>query len=193
MNTDNIKFVSRQEGLALASKGVKTAYDASIYAKGDTNTLSPFFAHKEACIPVPGQLRLYSKTVEGIWQGLKVINGNSDFHYFDRTYIQKRKHIAGRTLSGWLYDGELLDVVTARRVIYRPAYEYQWTKLVSPQLKTEFERMWLQGHTLYFFDFGSNDNPKVAEKSLCHSALIVQFLKQELARKYKLPVPEPIF
>jgi hypothetical protein len=48
-------------------------YDVSSYADHPYCTLSPFWPH--GGIPVPGMPGTTSDSVEGIWQGLKLIDG----------------------------------------------------------------------------------------------------------------------
>src|SRR5207248_9110280 len=54
--------------------------DASSYAEFPYCTLSPMWVH--GGIPVPGMPGTTSDTVEGIWQGLKVIRGAIAPRYF---------------------------------------------------------------------------------------------------------------
>lgn len=55
-------------------------YDVSSYADFPYCTLSPMWVHGN--IPVPGMSGKVSDTVEGIWQGLKVIRDKPAFHLF---------------------------------------------------------------------------------------------------------------
>ena len=58
------------------------AYDVSSYADHPWCTLSPMWAH--GGIPVPGMQGTVSDSVEGIWQGLKIIDGSIAPSFFKR-------------------------------------------------------------------------------------------------------------
>src|SRR3954466_7761883 len=64
-----------------------TVYDVSSYADYPFCTLSPVWEH--GGIPVPGPPGVTSDSVEGVWQGLKVIRGKTAPHFF-RGKGQKR-------------------------------------------------------------------------------------------------------
>ena len=55
-------------------------YDVSSYADEPFCRLSPMYVH--GGIPVPGMAGITSDTVEGIWQGLKLIRGKTAPRYF---------------------------------------------------------------------------------------------------------------
>src|SRR4051812_14302173 len=63
-----------------APKGA-VVHDVSSYADHPLCTLSPFWAH--GGIPVPGMDGTTSDSVEGIWQGLKLINNKISPRFFD--------------------------------------------------------------------------------------------------------------
>lgn len=90
--------------------------------------LSP--SYPVSMVPVPfelggGALR-HSETVEGMWQGLKLVNGETDLGKFEMTnaWNLKRKTAGGARVDGY-YFGEgrgALTYAAARRQIYVPAY-----------------------------------------------------------------------
>jgi hypothetical protein len=90
--------------------------------------LSP--SYPVSMVPVPfelggGALR-HSETVEGMWQGLKLVNGETDLGKFEMTnaWNLKRKTAGGARVEGY-YFGEgrgALTYAAARRQIYVPAY-----------------------------------------------------------------------
>jgi hypothetical protein len=77
-------------------------YDVSSYADLSDRTLSPFYVH--GGIPVHGMPGQTNDTVEGIWQGLKVIRGEIAPRLF-RGPGRKR---GGKKSSGHLDGGKLL-------------------------------------------------------------------------------------
>jgi hypothetical protein len=88
--------------------------------------LSPFFPVVGVPLP-PGVVcgRKDSESVEGLWQGLKIIGGKTDFSKFKITSMQKLKRSARKDTVGGHFVGENkepLDYLAARREIYVPAY-----------------------------------------------------------------------
>ena len=71
-------FVPRHHAACLPPGGV--VIDVSSYADPPFCTLSPMWVH--GGIPVPGMPGTTSDTVEGVWQGLKVIRGKTAPRYF---------------------------------------------------------------------------------------------------------------
>ncbi len=87
---------------------------------------SPFYPHGNIPIPFSDQI---GKSVEGIWQGLKVFESASiDPSKFERTDMVKLKRTVrrfGQCLGHQkgLESEELLDYKTAREKIYLPMYK----------------------------------------------------------------------
>jgi hypothetical protein len=90
--------------------------------------LSP--SYPVSMVPVPfemgGDELRHSETVEGMWQGLKLVNGETDLGKFEMTnaWNLKRKTPTGCRVDGY-YFGEgmpSLKYAAARRQIYVPAY-----------------------------------------------------------------------
>lgn len=78
------RFATRKDGCKIAARNDSklVAYDAS--SRGEWGFLSPFHFNPEFNIPVPGRPGLYAHSVESIWQGLKIIDGETDFEMFKR-------------------------------------------------------------------------------------------------------------
>lgn len=84
--------------------------------------MSPFYPHGH--IPVPGMEGAFSASVEGIWQGLKVFEGEG----IDRTrFANKTMLNLKRTCRthgcclGHMYNGELMEYIEAeRKSTFRP-------------------------------------------------------------------------
>lgn len=82
-------------------------------------------------IPVPGLSNMTSNSVEGIWQGLKIlIDGGGRITDADTTYFATCSGPRKGTVLGhdWGLQGLLLPYADAHRMIYLPAYAYQLTK-----------------------------------------------------------------
>ncbi len=152
--------------------------DAVIFdvtSKGDMKQMSPFYPHGH--IPVPGVKGVYSASVEGIWQGLKVFEGESiDRACFANTTMRNLKRTCrthGRCL-GHMYDGELMGYIEARKKIYIPSYFYMLehccAKTVEMLRKVSAER------TVVLLDYDTNEDIDDGSKPLSHAGLIKRYL-----------------
>lgn len=119
-----------------------------------------------------------SDTVEGVWQGLKVIRGRIAPRYF-RGPGAKR----GGKPSGHLFGKKLLGVAAARRLIYVPTYEWVLENRISPELIERFVRAALAGVTQHFHDVGDNGDPNDADQPLAHAAVLVRYLNRRCAER----------
>src|SRR5271166_1033547 len=144
--------------------------DVSSYADPPWHTFSPIWTH--GGIPVPGQPGSFSDTVEGIWQGLKVIRGKTAPQLF-RGRGQKR----GGKPSGHQYGDTLLGLVEARRKIYLPAYEWVLEKRIDPALIQLLVERACAGTTQHFHDLGANGDSNRAEP-WAHASIVVQYLNR---------------
>ena len=106
------KPITPQEG-----KKLEDAIDISSYGEFPHTLFSPFTYSPNIRIPVPGQGDTYACSVESIWQGLKIIEGSTDY----RLFTQKPKKRTGN-VEGHAYRGNVLDIVDARLNIYKPSY-----------------------------------------------------------------------
>lgn len=89
--------------------------DAIIFdvtSKGAMKQMSPFYPHGH--IPVPGMDGMFSASVEGIWQGLKVFEGEGidRTRFSNKTMLNMKRtcRTYGRCL-GHMYRGELMDYI----------------------------------------------------------------------------------
>jgi len=88
--------------------------------------LSPFFP--VGGVPLPPDVvcgRKDSESVEGLWQGLKLIGGETDFRKFGvKTMKNLKRPARDETVGGHFVgkDKQPLDYLAARREIYVPAY-----------------------------------------------------------------------
>jgi hypothetical protein len=154
----------------------------------------PPFTTGKTAIPVPG-LNRTSKTVEGIWQGLKVIDGEPDFNLF-YDFAGKRKPKSGATLEGWLYGDEVIDLVTARLKIYLPAFLFHWKHNVSDEIKDRLVDLAAskeaEGLDVPVYDFETNADIFKADKSYAHAHLVAYLLNGRYNLKEGKP-PDPPF
>jgi hypothetical protein len=145
-------------------------YDVSSYADEPYCLLSPMYAH--GGIPVPG-MACKSDSVEGIWQGLKVIRGKTAPRYF-RGKGQKR----GGKPSGHQLGDRLLGLVEARNRIYRPAYEWMLANRIDPALLQSFVDRAFAGIPQFFHDLGDNGDINNTGEALAHASLLVQYINR---------------
>jgi hypothetical protein len=148
--------------------------DVSSYADSPYCTLSPMWAH--GGIPVPGMSGQTSDSVEGIWQGLKVIRGRTAPRLF-RGRGQKR----GGRPAGHQFGDRLLGIVEARQQIYRVAYEWMLENRIEPSLLQQFLDRARQGVTQYIHDVSDNGDVNNPDEGLAHAAVLVQYLNRRLA------------
>src|SRR3989344_7554805 len=87
--------------------------DVSSYGEHPYILFSPFTCNKERPIPVPGNEQVRAYSVEGIWQGLKIIDGATENSLFSRT-PRKRNGV----VEGHAFGDNILDYLAARKQIY---------------------------------------------------------------------------
>ena len=150
--------------------------DVSSYAPEPYCTLSPMWVH--GGIPVPGMHGQTSDTVEGVWQGLKVIRGKIATRYF-RGPGAKR----GGKPSGHKFGGKELGIVEARRRIYIPTYEWMLENRIEQKLLEELIATALAGVTQHIHDVGDSGDPNDTNQPLAHAAVLVQYINRKCAER----------
>lgn len=147
--------------------------DVSSYADPPFCTLSPMWVH--GGVPVPGMPGATSDTVEGVWQGLKVIRGKTAPRYF-RGPGAKR----GGKPSGHQFGKKELGIVEARRRIYIPTYEWVLEHRIDPAVIPGLLATARTGVTQFVHDVGDNGDPNDTAQPLAHAAVLVQYLNRML-------------
>ncbi|GAA3242721.1 DUF6939 family protein [Nonomuraea helvata] len=141
--------------------------------------MSPFFPH--GGIPVPQTPGVYSQTVEGIWQALKVFEtADVDPTKLDITNMTGlkrtvRKHGLVRGHRDGLYGSRLLDYPTARRRIYLPAYRWVLENRVSSLVK-RLRRLADRGDVV-LLDYTTNGDVDDPATPLSHAALVCHYIE----------------
>ena len=147
-------------------------YDVSSYAEYPFCTLSPFWPH--GGIPVPGLSDgTTSDSVEGIWQGLKLIDGKIAPRYFSG-----QGHKRGGKPRGHQYGDKLLKIVKAREKIYRVAYEWMLDKRADQALIGGFIAQAFAGVSQYFHDVSNNGKISDPDEGWAHAAVLAQYLNR---------------
>jgi hypothetical protein len=152
-------------------------YDVSSYAETPYRTLSPFYVH--GGIPVPGMPGRTSDTVEGVWQGLKVIRGE----IAPRLFHGPGRKRGGKKPSGHRYGETLLGGVEARYRIYRVDYGWVLDHRIDPALIRRFVDVALGGTTQYFHDTGDNGDINDPGAPLAHASLVAQYVNRLCSRR----------
>ena len=146
-------------------------YDVRSYADHPYCTLSPMWPH--GGIPVPGMSGTTSDSVEGIWQGLKLINGKLSRRHFSGQGFKR-----GGKPRGHQYGDKLLKLVEAREKIYRVAYEWMLDHRADPKLIELFVTQSLSGIPQYFHDVSNNGHIGNPDEGWAHAAVLVQYLNR---------------
>lgn len=139
------------------------------------NLFSPFSYSSDYAIPVPGMKGSFSHSVEGIWQGLKVINGELGEELFKRRPV-KRQGIP----EGHLFGSELISLIEARHKIYRPSYFFHLENNIPKELKELICRQAII-KPVYFYDVEENVEIEDPSSPLAHSFFAAEFFNEYLS------------
>jgi hypothetical protein len=164
------RFVARADVAKLPEGAV--AHDVSSRAKPPLVKLSPFYPH--GAIPVPGLPGTTSDSVEGVWQGLKIIDGRTDATFFTGKGKKRRGRPTGHSLAG-----EVLGYVDARRRIYIPVYEHMWRECIGRDVRRILFDRARAGVVQYFYDFDRNADVDDPSSPLSHASILVRLLDEE--------------
>lgn len=151
----------------------------SIYAYA--RLLSPFYPHGN--IPVPFTPNVYSMSVEGIWQGLKVFElYDVDVSKFQNATMKGLKRTVrrfGKPLGHrqGVWGEKLLDYFEARIQIYLPSYK--WVLDNVPQVKAIVKRIAERAinHDIVFLDYNTNDDYRDLTAPLSHAGLLKMYIE----------------
>jgi hypothetical protein len=149
-------------------------YDVSSYADPPYCALSPMWVH--GGVPVPGMPGTTSDSVEGVWQGLKVIRGKTAPRFFGGPGAKR-----GGKPSGHQFGRKLLGLVEARRRIYVPTYEWVLENRTDPPVIEAFVAAAFAGVTQHFHDMADNGDVNDPGQPLAHAAVLVQYLNRRCA------------
>ncbi len=135
---------------------------------------SPFYPIEN--IPIPFSPDHFSESMEGIWQGLKVFNGHGiDISKFKITSMKGlkrtvRKFGIPKGHQKGIESNELLDYITARKLIYLPAYKW----ILDNKLTREIAQLKALAakQTLILLDYETNGDVENPNKPLSHAHLV---------------------
>lgn len=148
--------------------------DVSSSAEPPLNQLSPFYAH--GGIPIPGMPNRTSDSVEGIWQGLKVIRGRTAPRFFTGGGQKRGGKPSGHEFG---LPERLLGLTDARRKIYIPAYEWMLANRVKAEILDDIIAAAFRGVPQFFYD--REDNGSIdRDQPLAHARVLVDFLNRRI-------------
>jgi hypothetical protein len=140
---------------------------------------SPFFPH--GGIPVPGSPGVFGRSVEGIWQGLKVFEHEdidpSRWEVADMRGIKRGGRTRGKVLGHrfGIAGGALLGYQEARDDIYLPVYRWVLDNRLAAEVARLREQM--AARTIVLLDYGTNGDVEDLSRPLSHAALIKLYLE----------------
>ncbi len=161
----------------LAAKSSIVAIDVSSLGEYPYNLLSPTTYAKEFAIPVPGLEGVVAHSVEGIWQGLKLIQGESNHTLFD-TIAHKREG----ELRGYQYGSAVLDEQEARWRIFIPAYTFYLDHFAPQDAIRSLLGLQQEGKRVLLHDTKNNDDISKPEP-YAHAAALATYLNLKIFNK----------
>jgi len=164
----NLEHVRKLHGPDAVIIDVTSHSDSEIYIK-----FSPFFPHR--AIPVSGMIDTTTKSVEGGWQGLKIFSKETvDLKKFEIVNMRKLKRAPGKKrgdVIGHSYGEEILDYVTARKMIYVPMYEYVLDNYLTHEMEM-LRNILYEKKLLILVDYETNEDVEDTKKPLSHASII---------------------
>ncbi len=157
------------------STNAPTARDYSFVT--DFREFSPFVPYGN--IPVP-RSSYTSDSVEGVWQGLKVIKGRTDKSYF-RGKGRQRPGVP----KGHQYGKQIIGYEEARKKIFVPTYRWMVQNRCDLNTLEEVYARAMEDMPQFFFDVDTNGNIGVQSSALAHSSVLVEIINAELQRRVR--------
>ena len=150
--------------------------DVTSKAQGEFVKFSPFYPN--GGIPVPFTDGLVAVCVEGIWQGLKVFEtADVDRSFFSKRDMKNLKRKYGKCLGHrkGVHGEELLDYLTARKLIYLPCYK--WVLENRLQKLVTAVRIISKNKPVVLLDYNTNPDVNNPKSPLSHASLIKAYIE----------------
>ena len=153
--------------------------DVTSKAQDEFVKFSPFYPN--GGIPVPFTDGLVAVCVEGIWQGLKVFeNADVDRSVFSKRDMKNLKRTVrkyGKCLGHrkGVHGEELLDYLTARKLIYLPCYK--WVLENRLQKLVTAVRIISKNKPVVLLDYNTNPDVNNPKSPLSHASLIKAYIE----------------
>ncbi len=176
-----ISVKSKRRKLENICKDFPNAQIIDVTSKGDMPMVkfSPFYPVGN--IPVPFSEGVFAESVEGVWQGLKVFaEYDVDIAKFAVTNMKGIKRTVRRfgKCQGHrqgVHGKQLLDYITARKLIYLPTYQWVLENKLAEELADLRKIASMQD--LVLLDYETNGDINDARKPLSHAHLIKNALE----------------
>lgn len=161
-------------------KDFPNAVIVDVTSKGEDPMVkfSPFFPVGE--IPIPFSEGEFAESVEGIWQGLKVFEHHDvdelKFRVTNMKGLKRtvRKYGTPKGHRKGVNGTDLLDYITARKLIYLPVYNW----VLDNKLTAEVEELRELARTkdVILLDYETNGDVDDPRKPLSHAQLVKKYL-----------------
>ncbi|MGC0154776.1 DUF6939 family protein [Chromobacterium vaccinii] len=188
---------SRQAALAVMQDDASSCLMVDSFNGAPANMLgfrcfNPFQLWPEQLIPVPGQPGGLARSVESVWQGLKLVDGRTDFEQFltaprKRPGDDERRRLAGYCYSDsrFVYGDRLLGLLEARFLIYLPTYLFLLQRLAPESVLSELRRHLDGVGPVLFYDWDANQDIADISCSFSHSAILAAWFNDTLELQYR--------
>lgn len=162
--------------------------DLTSKSESEYVVFSPFYPHGN--IPVPFSKNVFSCSVEGVWQGLKVFESSgvdiSKFNITDMKGIKRSVRVFG-PIKGHregVNGIQILDYKTARKEIF--VKTYYW--LLENKLKKEVKKLadLAKIKDIVLLDYETNTDLENFTKPISHAGLVKHYI-EKLDSIYKAP------
>jgi len=153
--------------------------DVTSKGEGVWVKFSPFYPHYG--IPVPFSDGVKAACVEGIWQGLKVFEHEGvDYGSFRNDTMKDIKRTVrthGRCMGHQkgCFSKELLDYISARKLIYVPSYNWVLEHKLGDYV--EMLRNMSKEKRVVLLDYETNADVEDGSKPLSHASLIKAWIE----------------
>ena len=178
-----IYIANKKSKEATILKNYPNALILDISSKGEQPWVkfSPFYPHGNIPIPpLSDNQKYFSQTVEGIWQGLKVFEGEdidrSKFAIKNMEGIKRTVRKFGKPLGHryGVVGKELLDYPTARTKIYLRTYAWVLDNLLQNEIQLLKEKA--EKQNLVLLDYNTNEDIENYKSPLSHAGLVKRYL-----------------
>ena len=178
-----VEVQNRRRKIENIKKEYPNAIIVDLTSKGELPMVkfSPFYPIGK--IPIPYSKNIFSESVEGIWQGLKVFETSdvdeSKFKITSMKGLKRtvRKFGIPKGHRKGINGEELLDYITARKLIYLPTYKW----VLDHQLKNEIDELknLAKTNTLILLDYETNGDVENPKKPLSHAQLVKMRIEEK--------------
>ncbi len=171
----------------LSENAQSVAIDVSDFGEYPYNLLSPFTFSTQFQIPVPGLEKVVAHSVEGIWQGLRLIDGKSNYILFhqiadNKSVDNKERNRRDGKITGYQYGAEVLDEREARWAIFIPSYTYYLNHFAPKDVIDSLLALQEKGKKLLVYDTKNNDDISNPEP-YAHAAVLASYLNLKIFNK----------